>query len=133
MRAGSGRPEVRLGIARRQWVLAMGALAAAVPGLLYGLDSYYGGFFVLTVVPLTLPPLLGRFPRVFAQACVVIALALVAWSVIGAAIAMYLFLPSAALLLLAASAGPRRAGPADAAEVAEVAEVADAAQGRIQQ
>lgn len=99
-------------------MLAVGALAAAVPGLVYGLDGYYGGFFVPTVVPLALPPLLGRFPKVFAQACVVIALALVTWSVIGAVIAMYVFLPSAALLLLAAAAGTRRAA---------------LAQGRIQQ
>lgn len=108
MRAGTGRPETRTRVGRLQWVLAVGALAAAVPGLLYGVHSYYGGFFVLTVLPLTLPPLLGRFPRVFAQACVVIALALLAWSVIGAQIAMYLFLPSAALLLLAAAARPCR-------------------------
>ncbi|WP_329188416.1 hypothetical protein [Actinacidiphila glaucinigra] len=100
------RPEARPGIGRLQWVLAVGAPAAAVPGLLHGLDSHYGGFFVLTVVPLALPPLLGRFPKVFAQACVVIALALVSWSVIGAVIAMYVFLPSAALLLLAAAPGP---------------------------
>ncbi|MDX2702652.1 hypothetical protein PV350_07280 [Streptomyces sp. PA03-6a] len=118
MKAEAGRPQARAGIGRRQWVLAVGALAAAVPGLLFGLDSYYGGFFVLSVVPLALPPLLGRFPRVFAQACVVIALALVTWSVIGAVPAMYVFLPSAALLLLAAAAGPRRAA---------------FAQGRIQQ
>lgn len=122
MGAEAGRPDTwldaRTGIGRRQWVLAVGALAAAVPGLLHGLDSYYGGFFVLTVVPLALPPLLGRFPKVFAQACVVIALALVSWSVIGAVIAMYVFLPSAALLLLAAAAGTRGAA---------------FAQGRIQQ
>ncbi|MFB7289790.1 hypothetical protein [Actinacidiphila glaucinigra] len=126
MGAGAGRPDARpatrpdarSGIGRRQWALAVGAPAAAVPGLLHGLDGYYGGFFVLTVVPLALPPLLGRFPKVFAQACVVIALALVSWSVIGAVIAMYVFLPSAALLLLAAAAGPRSAA---------------LAQGRIQQ
>ncbi|MEU1616194.1 hypothetical protein ABZ479_02705 [Streptomyces sp. NPDC005722] len=118
MGAGTGRPEVRTGIGRRQWVLAVGAAAVAVPGLLHGLDSYYGGFFVMSVVPLALPPLLARFPRVFAQACVVIALALIVWSVIGAAIAMYVFLPSAAFLLLAAAAGPRGSG---------------VAQGRIQQ
>ncbi|MEU4095580.1 hypothetical protein [Streptomyces sp. NPDC026673] len=104
---GAG-PEVQARIERRQLGLSVGAVAAAVPGLLFGLDSYYGGFFILTMLPLTLPPLLGRSPRVFAQACVIIALALVTWSVMGAVPGMYLFLPSAALLLLAAATGPRR-------------------------
>ncbi|MGW3246346.1 hypothetical protein [Streptomyces sp. NPDC001070] len=101
-------PDAHARVERRQLGLAVGAVAAAVPGLLFGLDSYYGGFFALTVLPLLLPLLLGRFPRVFAQACVIVALALITWSVLGAVLAMFVFLPSAALLLLAAATGPRR-------------------------
>ncbi|WP_377273353.1 hypothetical protein [Peterkaempfera sp. SMS 1(5)a] len=95
-------------IHRRQSGLAYAALLAALPGLIFGVDTYLAGFFVLTFAPLTVPPFLRRHPSAFTMTCTATGVVLVAWSVVGVLLGMFLFLPSAVLLLLAAAAGPRR-------------------------
>ncbi|MFE7793755.1 hypothetical protein [Streptomyces sp. NPDC057460] len=96
---------------RSHWVqrsLAVGAVLVAVPALLFGLDSYLAALFVLTAMPVTVPIFLQRRPESFNRACAIVGLMLVVWAVLGVLLGMFLFLPSALLLVLAAFADPRR-------------------------
>ncbi|MFC9625823.1 hypothetical protein ACFTXM_39650 [Streptomyces sp. NPDC056930] len=88
--------------------LAVGAVLVAVPALLLGLDSYFAALFVLTAMPVTVPIFLQRSPESFNRACMIVGLALVVWGVLGVFLGMFLYLPSALLLVLAALADPRR-------------------------
>lgn len=95
-------------IHRRQSGLAFAAVLAASPGLVFGLGTALAALFVLTFASVTVPLFMRREPRVFSRSCTVLGLALVAWSVVGVMLGMFLFLPAAVLLMLAAGAGPRR-------------------------
>lgn len=95
-------------IHRCQLWIAAGAVVAAAPGLLFALDSYVGGLFVFTVMSIVVPLFLTRNPRAFTRVCVTIGLVLGVLSVLGVMLGMFVFLPSAVLLLLAAGADPRK-------------------------
>lgn len=96
------RPRVH-GIKRAAAVLAA---LAALPPLLLGIGTDLAGLALLTALPVPLPLLLGRRPRAFTWACLLIGSALCVWAYVGALAGMFLFLPAAFLLLIAPAAGP---------------------------
>ncbi|MET7622290.1 hypothetical protein [Streptomyces sp. NPDC005408] len=87
---------------QRAWAVAgiVAAVGAAVLGLL--LSLFLAGLFVVSAAAAAVPLLMREQPKVFARACLVIGTGLLAWGLIGAVIGMFLFLPAALLLLVAA-------------------------------
>ncbi|MER7108453.1 hypothetical protein [Streptomyces sp. NPDC000229] len=90
-----------------QRALAAGAVIATLPVLLWTLTSYLLPLHVLTAMSVAIPLFLPRRPSTFARASVIVALGLVALGLPGFLFGMFLFWPSALLLLLAAFADPR--------------------------
>lgn len=100
MEAGSRRVH---GLRR---ALAAGAVIATLPGLLFTLTSYLFPLHILTALPVAVPLFLPRRPTAFTRACAITALFLLAWGLLGFLAGMFVFWPSALLLLLAAFADP---------------------------
>ncbi|MEU9803314.1 hypothetical protein [Streptomyces sp. NPDC051000] len=63
---------------------------------------YAAQFFFLSAAAAAPPILVRDWPRIFAGACLVVGMGLLAWAVIGTVIGMFLFIPTALLLLVAA-------------------------------
>ncbi|MGA4866198.1 hypothetical protein ACPCAC_26280 [Streptomyces lavendulocolor] len=91
-----------------QRALAAGAVIAALPGLLLTLSSYLFPLHILTALPMAIPLFLPRRPTAFARAGAIVGLFLLVWGLLGFLAGMFVFWPSALLLLLAAFADPRR-------------------------
>jgi len=93
----------------RQWNLALWALALGVLATLGGLvlaGSILGGYFVATLAVVASPLFLREHPKAFARACLVLGAGLLVWSLVGALIGMFLFLPAVVLLFIAAFVRP---------------------------
>lgn len=97
-----GRP-VRTG----QSVLVFVAAVTMVPALAIGLPTGLAPVFLLTALPVSVPLLLRNEPRSFVWACLTVGTALLAWAVVGVLLGMFLFLPTALMLLAAAFVDPR--------------------------
>ncbi|MFD9366275.1 hypothetical protein ACFWA6_01015 [Streptomyces sp. NPDC060020] len=116
-------------VAGLQWRLAVAAVVAAGIAAALGLamGPYLGGYFVLSAGAAALPLLMRDWPKGFSRVCLAAGAGLLAWSLIGAVIGMFLFVPAALLLFFAAFSGDGNrpgAWPALAAPVAAVAAVA---------
>ncbi|MEV5970299.1 hypothetical protein [Streptomyces sp. NPDC051921] len=79
--------------------VAAAGVAAAL-GLLLG--PLLGGIFLSTALAAALPLLIRGHPKACARTSLAIGLGLLAWALIGAVIGMFLFLPAALLLVIAA-------------------------------
>lgn len=90
-----------------QRALAAGAVIATFPVLLWTVTSYLFPLHVLTALSVAIPLFLPRRPSAFARTSALVALALVVFGLVGFWLSMFLFWPSALLLLLAAFADPR--------------------------
>ncbi|HEY9330955.1 MAG TPA: hypothetical protein VIS09_22390 [Streptomyces sp.] len=101
-------PGTAVPVSRLQRRLSVAAAIVAMPVAAWGIQSGLGGLFVLTCLGVTVPLLFLRTPKGFASACVTTGLLLLGWGVLGVMAGMFLFWPSALLLLLAAFADPRR-------------------------
>ncbi|MEU6988735.1 hypothetical protein ABZ946_35925 [Streptomyces sp. NPDC046324] len=92
------------GVSARQeaWAVAgvVAAGGASVLGLL--LAPFLAGVVVVSAAAAAVPLLVREQPKVCARACLVIGTGLLVWALIGAVIGMFLFLPAALLLLVAA-------------------------------
>ncbi|MER5853248.1 hypothetical protein ABT126_41510 [Streptomyces sp. NPDC002012] len=88
----------------RQWGWAVAGVVAAGIAAALGLVivTYLAGFFVISVAAVAVPLLMRDQPKGFARACFVVGAGLLAWGLIGAVIGMFLFVPAALLLLVAA-------------------------------
>ncbi|MEV6330190.1 hypothetical protein [Streptomyces sp. NPDC051909] len=94
---------------RLQRGLAAAAAAIALPVTAWGVQMPGSrGFFVVTCLVAVVPLLLLREPKGFVTACVTVGVLLLGWGVLGVFFGMFLFWPSALLLLFAALADPRR-------------------------
>ncbi|MEU9081394.1 hypothetical protein [Streptomyces sp. NPDC048357] len=116
-------------VAGRQWRWALAGVVAAGIAAALGLamGPYLGGYFVLSAGAAAFPLLMRDWPKGFSRACLAAGAGLLAWSLIGAVIGMFLFVPAALLLFVAAFAGNGNrpgAWPALAAPLAAVAAVA---------
>ncbi|MFF1963746.1 hypothetical protein ACFVW5_09040 [Streptomyces sp. NPDC058232] len=58
--------------------------------------------FVVSAVPAAVPLLMREHAKACARACLVIGIGMLTWALIGAVIGMFLFIPAALLLLVAA-------------------------------
>lgn len=93
------------------WQFGLAVCAAVIPlppVIASGGGSFAIPLVVATTALLAVPPALHARPAAFERAAGTIAAALLPWSLIGAWVGMFVFLPSAPLLLLAAFADPRR-------------------------
>ncbi|MGW2204423.1 hypothetical protein [Streptomyces sp. NPDC001774] len=90
-----------------QRALAVCAVVAAAPVTLWGLDSYFAVVFVLTGASTAFPLSLAYSRVAFRGAAVTIGVLLLVWGALGVFLGMFLFGPSAVLLLLAVLADPR--------------------------
>lgn len=96
------------GVSTRQrgWVVAGVVVAGltTVLGLLFA--PMLGGVFLFTAVVTLVPlPMTGN-PKICARACLVTGLGLLVWALVGAVIGMFLFIPAALILVIAAFVGP---------------------------
>ncbi|MFD4244293.1 hypothetical protein ACFWP3_22240 [Streptomyces sp. NPDC058525] len=103
-------------VSRWQWGWAV---AAAVAGALVTVTMLYkleqgrwmyaasASSFFLTGLVVALPLVMRAAPKAFARCCLIVGLPLVGWSVVGAITGMFVFMPAALLLLIAAFADPR--------------------------
>ncbi|MFF4371356.1 hypothetical protein [Streptomyces sp. NPDC001594] len=92
---------------QRGWAVA--ALVAQVAAAAWWIWLTYGVLFdvcAATAAMGVVPFLTPRRPKAFARACLLIGSALLAWSLIGMIIGMFVFLPGALLLLTAAFVQP---------------------------
>ncbi len=90
-----------------QWGCALAALVTAGVLTALGLVTPLGGVFLGTAVAIAVPLLpLRDQPKAFARACLVIGVGLLGWALVGAVIGMFLFVPTALLLIGAAFAEP---------------------------
>ncbi|MFF3863333.1 hypothetical protein [Streptomyces sp. NPDC002209] len=94
------------GVPARQlrWAVA-GVVVAGILGV-FGLvvAPFLAHFLFLSAAAAALPLVVRDWPKVFSGACLVVGVGLLAWAVIGAAIGMFVFIPVALLLLVAAFA-----------------------------
>ncbi|CAM5276919.1 hypothetical protein SAVIM338S_00074 [Streptomyces avidinii] len=111
---------------RLQQGLATAAAVVAVPVAAWGVQQFVGALFVVTGLAVAAPLLFLRAPEGFVRACVTAGLLLLGWGVLGVMAGMFLFWPSALLLLCAAFADPCRR-PATAKVVGGVGAVLAAA------
>ncbi|MGW4896466.1 hypothetical protein ACWEQL_30070 [Kitasatospora sp. NPDC004240] len=93
----------------------LGLLALAAAGVVAVIGCLFpGGFlaapYLLTAGLVAVPQAMQDQPRLYARAALLMGWLLVAVSVAGALLGLFLFLPSALLLLAAAYAGPGRPG-----------------------
>ncbi|MEU4359315.1 hypothetical protein [Streptomyces virginiae] len=89
----------------------MAALVVAAPVVAWGLQQYLGGLFVMTGLVVAVPLMLWREPKGFGRACATVGLLLLGWGVLAVLAGMFLFWPSAMLLLFAVFADPLRRRP----------------------
>ncbi|MFE5732032.1 hypothetical protein ACFQ7A_14155 [Streptomyces sp. NPDC056528] len=90
-------------------LVLLAVITPLIPLLSWTDEGYVGLFPVLATVGLTaVPLLLHARPQAFGRCAGLVAAPLLVWSFVGAMIGMFLFLPSALQLLLAAGADPRR-------------------------
>ncbi|MEU5621766.1 hypothetical protein AB0932_35720 [Streptomyces sp. NPDC006682] len=94
-------------VLRRQSALAVGAMVAMAPALAVGVPSGLAPLFILTALPVGIPFYLRNQRQGFARACLIIGSGLLAWAVVGVLWGMFLFIPAAVLLLMAAFVDPR--------------------------
>ncbi|MFE0644115.1 hypothetical protein ACFW2Y_21250 [Streptomyces sp. NPDC058877] len=85
-----------------QSALAVAAAVSMAPALIIGLPTVLGGLFFLTALPVLLPLCLRWAPQTFAWVSLALGTGLLAWSVVGLVVGMFLFAPAAVLLLVAA-------------------------------
>ncbi|MFJ4336862.1 hypothetical protein [Streptomyces sp. NPDC088915] len=91
---------------QRSWIVAGVAAAGCAVFLGFLIGPLLGGHFLISGW-VTIPPLFLRDqPGACARACLLIGTGLLAWSLIGAVLCMFLFLPAALLLLVAAFVDP---------------------------
>ncbi|MFF4364637.1 hypothetical protein [Streptomyces sp. NPDC001594] len=88
--------------------LAVAALALAVPVVVWGFFLGFGVVFLVTGLVVAVPLVCLRAPQGFGSASLVVSCALLGWGVLGVLVEMFLFWPSALLLMFAAFADPRR-------------------------
>ncbi|MFJ8165479.1 hypothetical protein ACIRBY_31780 [Streptomyces sp. NPDC096136] len=88
--------------------LAVAALTVAAPVVVWGFFLEIGVPFAVTGLVVAIPLLFLLTPQRFGNASLVVAFALLGWGVVGALVEMFLFWPSALLLMFAAFADPRR-------------------------
>lgn len=88
--------------------LAMAALALAVPVVAWGFFLGFGVPFVVTGLVVAVPLVFLRAPQRFGHASLIVSCVLLGWGVLGVLVGMFLFWPSALLLMFAAFADPRR-------------------------
>ncbi|MEV6550953.1 hypothetical protein AB0M57_19910 [Streptomyces sp. NPDC051597] len=93
---------------RQQRALAVCAALAGALVMLWGLPPYLGPLYVLTGLSTVSPLLFLRRSKSFVRACLAVGVRLVAWGALGILLGMFLFWPSAVLLLLAAFGNPKR-------------------------
>ncbi|MFF5896169.1 hypothetical protein ACFY8O_09640 [Streptomyces argenteolus] len=77
---------------------------AMVPGLGVALSTPLASHFLVTALPALCPLYLLHRRRSFVRACLVIGSGMLAWSLAGFLLGMFLFIPTAVLLLVAAFA-----------------------------
>lgn len=87
-----------------RWAVAGIAVAGILGAFGFVVAPYLAHFFFLSAAAAALPFLVRDWPKVFAGACLVVGMGLLAWAVIGAAVGMFLFIPVALLLFVAAFA-----------------------------
>ncbi|MCX5129264.1 hypothetical protein [Streptomyces sp. NBC_00347] len=102
------RGDAAVAVHRLQQGLAVAGAVVSLPVVVWGLQQMVGGLFVVTWLCAAVPLLFLRAPKGFVGACVTTGLLLLGWGVLGALAGMFLFWPSALLLLCAAFADPRR-------------------------
>ncbi|MFI1647331.1 hypothetical protein ACH4XT_10390 [Streptomyces avidinii] len=92
------------GVSARQWAWAVAGLVAAGGAAVLGLllSVFLAGLFIVSAAAAAVPLLAREQPKAFARTCLVIGTGLLAWALIGAVIGMFLFLPAALSLLVAA-------------------------------
>ncbi|MFC9816566.1 hypothetical protein ACFVJM_31405 [Streptomyces virginiae] len=90
----------------RQWRWALAAVVTAGLVAAFGLviGPYLAGLFIISAAVVAVPLSMRDRPKLFARACLVVGVGLLAWAMIGAVIGMFLFVPAALLLLVAAFA-----------------------------
>lgn len=93
---------------RLQQALAVAAAVIAVPVTVWGVSSGIGGLFVVTCLVAALPLPALRAPQHFVVTCVATGLGLLAWGVLAVMFGMFVYWPSALVLLCAALADPRQ-------------------------
>ncbi|MFE1792659.1 hypothetical protein ACFW7J_30395 [Streptomyces sp. NPDC059525] len=91
-----------------QKALAVAAVVIAVPVTLWGVQLGPAPMFVVTCLATAVPLPALRSPRHFVGTCLAVGLSLLGWGVLGVMFGMFVFWPSALVLLLAAHADPRR-------------------------
>ncbi|MFF8271389.1 hypothetical protein ACF059_28950 [Streptomyces sp. NPDC016562] len=93
-------------VAARQagWAVAAVAVAAVVTLIGIVMFTAVAGYFMLTAMAVVTPLQLREHPKAFARVCAFLSAGLLAWAVVGLVIGMFLFLPTAVLLLFAALA-----------------------------
>ncbi|MGW9447945.1 hypothetical protein [Streptomyces sp. NPDC055632] len=91
---------------QRAWVVASVAAAGCAVFLGFLIGPYLALFFLISGC-VTIPPLFMRDqPEACARACLLIGTGLLAWSLVAAVLCVFLFLPAALLLLVAAFVDP---------------------------
>ncbi|MGW1467232.1 hypothetical protein ACWCPT_23175 [Streptomyces sp. NPDC002308] len=89
-----------------QSVLAFLAAATAILALAVGLPTGLAAIFLLTALPVAVPLMLRNDARPFARASLVVGTGLLTWAVVGVLLGMFLFAPTALMLLAAAFLDP---------------------------
>lgn len=97
-----------IGVHGLQRALAVGAVLAGMPVVVWGLWSGFSYLYLMTGASIAAPFLCLRRPKHFVRACVMVGLVLIGWGVLGVFLGMFLFWPAAVLLLLAGFANPQR-------------------------
>ncbi|MFG2328824.1 hypothetical protein ACGFMM_04290 [Streptomyces sp. NPDC048604] len=94
--------------ARRQTAFAGAAAVTAglVVLLSFAIAPLLAGHFIGTAAVAAVPLLLREAPKAFARACLAVGAGLAVWGMIGAPIGMFLFLPTALLLLITPFVNP---------------------------
>ncbi|MEU4729028.1 hypothetical protein [Streptomyces sp. NPDC023588] len=94
---------------KTQRALGVGAALAAAPFLLWGVrDEYVAALYLMTGACVAAPLFLVRRAKAFVRTCVIVGVGLIPWGALGVFVGLFLFWPSALLLLLAAVADPRK-------------------------
>lgn len=97
--------EARRSVSTRQrsWVVAGAVTAGLTAAFGLWIAPVLGSLFLMSTLPAGLPLLLMReHAKACARACLVAGTAVLTWAVIGAVIGMFLFVPTALVLLIAA-------------------------------
>lgn len=100
--------EERQRVAGLQWGWAVAAAVAAglVVPIGFLIAPLLAGLFVFSAAPVAIPLSMRGLPKEFGTACLLVGAVLLAWSLLGAGVGMFLFIPAALLLFIAAFSGP---------------------------